>query len=277
MSNTLVSIGIPTYNRPDDLEDLLASLLDQTHQNLEIIVSDNKSEDIRVQQIIKQYAEQDKRFVPIFQKENIGMEANFNAVFEKASSEYFMWLSDDDRIASNYIESCLGFLSSNEDYVLACGMTKYKGEDGLGEKMYSYESNKIETRILDYISTAGKNSVFYGLFRREVLRNNPIEDYLGFDWNIMTSLLCFGKFKILDETFLLRSLDGVSANRKNLRRKYAIHGFRRPFFELILAKNVSKNLAKFCRNAVSEDVNWSSTRLKVFIKICQKLIRKFLT
>ena len=40
----LVSVGIPTYNRPKGLKRLLKQIQNQTYKNIEIIVSDNCSE-----------------------------------------------------------------------------------------------------------------------------------------------------------------------------------------------------------------------------------------
>ena len=43
----LVSIGIPTYNRPEDLEKCVKNLLNQTYPNIEIIISDNNSNNLK--------------------------------------------------------------------------------------------------------------------------------------------------------------------------------------------------------------------------------------
>ena len=96
-----VSIGIPTFNRPDSIKRTLDSLLNQTHQNLEIIISDNCSPDKRIKEIITEYSSRDKRIVPYFQSENIGMIKNFEFVLEKATGNFFMWKSDDDIIEDN--------------------------------------------------------------------------------------------------------------------------------------------------------------------------------
>jgi glycosyltransferase involved in cell wall biosynthesis len=53
MSNTnpikgLVSIGVPTFNRADALDNILNILLQQTYRRLEIIISDNASIDNKV-------------------------------------------------------------------------------------------------------------------------------------------------------------------------------------------------------------------------------------
>ena len=55
MSET-VTIGIPTYNRSEQLQVLLESLLNQTYMDIEIIVSDNNSSD-NTEEICAQYLE----------------------------------------------------------------------------------------------------------------------------------------------------------------------------------------------------------------------------
>ena len=49
----LVSIGLPTYNRPENLEKALKCITNQTYKNIEIIVSDNASPNYKVQEIVE--------------------------------------------------------------------------------------------------------------------------------------------------------------------------------------------------------------------------------
>ena len=51
--NPLVTVGIPTYNRPAGLERTLECIRQQSYTNLEIIVSDNCSTDVNVLPILK--------------------------------------------------------------------------------------------------------------------------------------------------------------------------------------------------------------------------------
>ena len=48
----LVSIGIPTYNRGTQLENIVHTALDQTYKNLQVIVVDNNSSDLSAQQAL---------------------------------------------------------------------------------------------------------------------------------------------------------------------------------------------------------------------------------
>src|SRR5262249_32325356 len=99
----LVSIGLPTYNRADLLKRAVDSLLGQTYQNIELIISDNCSSD-GTQRVCQEYAAKDRRVRYHRQKENIGLLAIASFVLREARGEYFMWPSDDDWWDPRFIE-----------------------------------------------------------------------------------------------------------------------------------------------------------------------------
>jgi glycosyltransferase involved in cell wall biosynthesis len=104
-SNPLVSIGISTYNRADGyLREALQSAVDQTYRNLEIIVSDNCSDD-DTPGVVREF--QDPRIRFFRQSVNIGANANFNFCLHQARGEYFLLLHDDDRIDPDLVERCM--------------------------------------------------------------------------------------------------------------------------------------------------------------------------
>ena len=69
----LVSVVIPTYNRPDYLKQAIASAVKQSYQNIEIIVCDNRSTE-NTQEIVESF--QDSRIRFWRQPTNLGMFAN---------------------------------------------------------------------------------------------------------------------------------------------------------------------------------------------------------
>ena len=87
----LVSVGIPTYNRPEGLRRTLECITGQTYRNLEIIISDNCSPDPAVEQVTRSFMAQDARIQYFRQPENKGAAFNFKFVLEQATGEYFMW------------------------------------------------------------------------------------------------------------------------------------------------------------------------------------------
>lgn len=101
----LVTIAIPTYNRADGyLKNAIQCALEQTYQNIEIIISDNCSPD-NTEEVVKGF--NDKRLRYFRQQANIGANNNFNFCLQQAHSSYFLLLHDDDTIDSDFIELCM--------------------------------------------------------------------------------------------------------------------------------------------------------------------------
>lgn len=101
----LVTIAIPTYNRAGSyLKQSLSSAINQTYENIEIIVSDNCSTD-NTEMVIKNVS--DPRIRYFRQGKNIGANNNFNFCLRQAKGDYFLLLQDDDLIDCDFIETCV--------------------------------------------------------------------------------------------------------------------------------------------------------------------------
>ena len=96
-----ITIGIPTRNRSRMLLRAVQSALTQTYTDLEIVVSDNASDDDTVEQLRGIF---DARLVVLRQPTNIGMVGNFDACLRAATGELFLMLSDDDVLERDAIE-----------------------------------------------------------------------------------------------------------------------------------------------------------------------------
>ena len=132
----LVSIGVPCYGRPEKLLRILQQIECQSYSNIAVIVSDNCHPSLESSLIAIRFAEKDPRFTVYRQSENIGPFANHDFVFEKCTSEFFMWLADDDEINSTYVEECVSVLLANPNVALVGGAGhRYKN----GAFWYDYE------------------------------------------------------------------------------------------------------------------------------------------
>ena len=67
--NPLVSVGIPTFNRPDGLRRTLECITNQTYKNLEIIVSDNCSPGPETEAVVREFMAKDRR-IQYYRQEN---------------------------------------------------------------------------------------------------------------------------------------------------------------------------------------------------------------
>lgn len=107
-----VSILIPTYNRIDFLRRSLGSARNQTHADLEILVSDNGSTD-GSQDYVRTVAESDPRVRLLPKNPNPGMFNNFNHLLSHSSGEAFSFLCDDDMYAPTLIEELVKPMDSD--------------------------------------------------------------------------------------------------------------------------------------------------------------------
>ena len=94
MAQTLVSIIVPVYNVESYLEECVESIINQSYENLDIILIDDGSTD-NCGQICDKYAALDKR-VTVIHKTNGGLSSARNRGIEAAKGDYFCFVDSDD-------------------------------------------------------------------------------------------------------------------------------------------------------------------------------------
>jgi glycosyltransferase involved in cell wall biosynthesis len=181
----LVSIGIPTYRRPQELEECLRQILNQTYSNIEVIVSDNASEGSEVVDLLESVRLTDSRVCFFRQEQNIGPVENFQFVLDHAQGKYFMWCADDDWHAPEFVARMVALHEVNPNLSLAfCNFTAIDPE---GREVTRYGDFLPRLRMIAVTSrrqrqwrffiqdeALGKANMIYGLMRRDLL--------IGFDW-----------------------------------------------------------------------------------------------
>ena len=122
-SNTLVSVLVPAYNHENYVQEAIHSVIEQTYENIELIVVDDGSKDNTWQKIQEMKEECEKRFsrVHFETKQNEGTCATLNRLMSLANGEYIAILASDDLYKPQLIEKELQFLSQNPDYILCVG------------------------------------------------------------------------------------------------------------------------------------------------------------
>jgi glycosyltransferase involved in cell wall biosynthesis len=214
----LVSIGVPTFNRPKTLERALHSLVNQTYDNLEIVVSDNCSSLEEVTTVLDKYAK-DPRVKFYRQPTNIGSIENFNFLLEKLRGDYCMRMGDDDWIDLNYIEECVKFLIQNPHYVGVYGRTRLydqKEEFVKYDPELSVDHDSYFERITFYYQHVTQNGMYFSLFDRALLENLKAKRLLADDWLGIARIAFRGKIKMLQNTNLNLSLGGAGSSIDSL-------------------------------------------------------------
>ena len=95
MNDVKVSIIIPVYNVEKYIDQCLESAVNQTLQDIEIIIVDDCGSD-KSTDIVKEYAKKDSRIKIIYNKQNQGPFVSRNNAAIKASGEYLLCLDSDD-------------------------------------------------------------------------------------------------------------------------------------------------------------------------------------
>jgi glycosyltransferase involved in cell wall biosynthesis len=214
VAEPLVTIAIPTYNRAAKLQRAAGSALAQSHAALEVLISDNASDD-GTEALCRELANSDVRVRYLRSAVDRGPTANFNRLFAEARGDYVMMLSDDDWLEPDYVERCLAGLGERPGRVLVCGVARYVSDGRVARTGVALTLDQADrrTRIVEYLRNVDENGLFYGLMPRAVLqRAAPLRDAVGNDWLLVAAVLAQGTAATLTETAILRELGGTSAN-----------------------------------------------------------------
>ena len=231
----LVSIGIPTYNRADSLRIAIESAIKQDYDNVQIIISDNCSND-STRELCEDYIGLFDNIKYYRSEKNLGPTENFRIALEKSSGEYFMWLADDDFIDENYISECLMTLLANKELVMVGGKSRSFGGryDGFGRK-FSINHRNALVRIISYYLSPGDNSIFYGLMPTNLAKLNEIKPSLSADWHFIAGMLLHGGILTSKDTTIHRKASGTSVSLTRIAETLGISRIQTYFFGISIA------------------------------------------
>ena len=129
MEEGLVSVIIPTYNTGKLLCGCLDSILAQTYGDLEVVITDDHSDDPLTISILKTFEEKDKRIRICWLPENGGAGKARNNSIRKARGRYIAFCDSDDVWFPDKLEKQIRFMNDN-GYSLVCSSYLVCNEDG---------------------------------------------------------------------------------------------------------------------------------------------------
>lgn len=145
----LVSVVIPTYQRPEYFRQALESAQKQTYRNLDIFVTDNSHND-ETEEVYKKYFADDPRITYEHHTEFDAM-GNWNRAitYDNPKAEYVNWLMDDDLFAPKKIATMTDFYFTYPDVTLVTSYRSLIDEEGnvLPDKSWSKPLCKNTARL----------------------------------------------------------------------------------------------------------------------------------
>jgi glycosyltransferase involved in cell wall biosynthesis len=204
-----VSVLIPVYNGADFLELAIQSVMDQTLQDLELVICDNASTDA-TRSIAERYAGMDSRIRYVRHATNTGVNRNWDFAARQARGKYLKWLSSSDYMAPDLLSVCVGKLENAPRAVLCFPETMWVDvngyERGVVEQDFSVQGDDLVDRFLQVASRLCVNSpINAGVFRRDaVISVLPLGNYPGADLVAMARLAVIGEFLLVADTRFFR-------------------------------------------------------------------------
>ncbi|MFY0687764.1 MAG: glycosyltransferase family 2 protein [Cyclobacteriaceae bacterium] len=181
----LVSICIPVYNGEKFLSEAIDCALDQTYDNIEIIVVDDQSTDTSVQ-VIQKYQKLDDRIRYVANEQNIGLVGNWNGCLELVRGDWIKFHFQDDLMERDCIERLYQSAIANEVNLVLC-RRRYFGTNSLQQlkqlsdfesKSRNYQPEHI-VRLFneDYLGSNFLGEPIAGLFSKELIQKYGVFDH----------------------------------------------------------------------------------------------------
>ena len=207
----LVSVVIPTFNRPKYFKEALDSALNQTYRNVEIFISDNSTDDA-TEKLIATY---DDARIKYFRHENFDANDNWNFArdYNNPAAEYVAWLMDDDIFYPPKIEKMIevyrnepgiSLVTSKRHYIDANG--KITGEASVPFKNSGIISGETVGNFLFHTFTNCVGEPTTPLIRKKFLRDGDLcwnDDERGYfnlvDMSTWCQLLSKGNLFFINE------------------------------------------------------------------------------
>jgi glycosyltransferase involved in cell wall biosynthesis len=266
----VLSVGLAVRNARDTVERCIESILSQDLADLELIVSDNASDDGTIE-IVESYARMDRRIRLRVNPVNVGSHENMNRALAAARGRYFRWISADDWLEPSCLSACLRALKHQTEAIgvtsgftihTAGGPTRY--EEYGGEFPTSPDPARRFERMLWFFHAGdAKYDPVYGVYRRDRLvgshRIRPVERT---DWLLCAELALMGPIFHVDERLAHRTRDYSTGSQQRMairRRLDPLRARQLPtspqrlageLWGLAVGANLSQEQLRRCRRAV---------------------------
>ncbi|MEO0760360.1 MAG: glycosyltransferase family 2 protein [Pseudomonadota bacterium] len=190
-----VSLGLPAYRNAGTIARSIASIRAQTFTDWALVISDDCSPDNTLAEI-REAVGDDPRITVVAQKTNLGMNANFTFVFERAEGDYFAFHAGDDWMAPTFLEEAVAALDSNPAASCCAPITVMHREGRTRRAAGTVPiSGPGWWRIAWYLVRPACSSRYYGLHRTSMFRRvwRDIDDARAMDWLVCAMSLSEGR------------------------------------------------------------------------------------
>lgn len=162
-----ISFIVPIYNVEPYLTRCINSLLNQTYENIEIILVNDCSPD-NSKSIMESYSQKDSRVKCIFQPKNMGVSAARNKGLEAATGDWIAFCDGDDWYLPEFCEEMLKSAEKNGSDFVICNY-QLVSDNGPSVTVDSISAIKDDLSVKNVIACGSVSSCCH-LFKKELFR-----------------------------------------------------------------------------------------------------------
>lgn len=169
----LISVIIPVFNTEKYISACIQSVLNQTMQDFEIIIVDDKTPD-RAMEVVKYYTNIDNRIKILYHEYNRGPMVARRTGYEAASGDYLMFLDSDDTLTTDALESLSNrILRSDSDFIMA-GYNKMDGNGLIIAKSLPCVDGIFDSKVILHklMKKELTHNLAFCLFRKKIFNDN---------------------------------------------------------------------------------------------------------
>lgn len=178
--NEKISIIVPVYNSEKYLRDCLDSVVNQTYENIEIIIVNDGSKDDS-EKICREYEKKDSR-IKYFYQENQGVSSARNLGLENMRGDYFIFVDSDDIADLRLLEILYKNLKISETDISICRYLKI--DDSTRKNISNLTKDRVIEEDMPWSYSASE----------AIIKLVEGSKYSGYTWNKL-----FKKRVITDE------------------------------------------------------------------------------
>lgn len=202
MTSPPLAIGMPVHNGENFLEATLASILEQTFGDFELVITDNASTD-RTEEICRDLARHDRRVEYFRHEHNLGAGRNYRSCYDRTSAPLFKWAAHDDPCAPTLFERSVDALDSNPHAVLAFARVATIDHEGTETRRWrarpDLASSERRVRTRDILARQETFPVFGTVRRTTLERTDLLGDFIDHDRPLLYQLALEGPFVEISE------------------------------------------------------------------------------
>lgn len=284
---------MPSYNHEEFISKAIESVLNQTFEDIELIIIDDGSKD-KSKEKIKYYKKKDNRILAIFHNENKGIARTMNEGIEKASGKYLSLFSSDDVWVKDKLKKQLKILQENKNYVVWSEGLIIDDQGNPTGELFSQKhgackrkkSGNIFEELLKGNYICGQSIIF----KKENIKNIKFDEKLKYlnDYKFMVDLARRYEFYFIPEPLAMYRIHGentINSERENcfkediIIRKYFLQEYANEIQTktkasisftigmLNLHFEKKTNAKKWIYNAIKFDPLYSSKKLLLYYAI----------